>query len=112
MAAGRLRHRVTVERLTQTPDALGGYVETWNVLATNVPARVVPLGVGAVEQLSAGEARIEAPGAVLVRLRWHPDWPAVTDRLIFETRVLIIRGLEHVDEDRRWWRVYCVEELS
>ncbi len=39
----RLRHRITIEQLTVTRDAIGGVMETWSALHQNVPAEIVPL---------------------------------------------------------------------
>ena len=41
--AARLRHRITIEQLTVTRDAIGGVIETWSALHQNVPADIVPL---------------------------------------------------------------------
>jgi head-tail adaptor len=116
MAGGQLKHVVDVERLVREDDQRGGYVEHWETLKANVCARVIPVDVAAIEQLAPSRARVEAPKQHEVRMRWHPEWPLVTDRLIYKRRatshVLMIRGIEHVDEDERWWRIWCVEELT
>ena len=41
LAAGRLRQRVTIRRLTDVPDGRGGYDRGWTTLATNLPAEVI-----------------------------------------------------------------------
>lgn len=41
--AHRLRHRVTIEQKTAGADAWGQPVETWETVATEVPAEVLPL---------------------------------------------------------------------
>lgn len=43
MLAQRLRHRVTIEQVTETRDEWGGVVESWATFADKVPAEVVPL---------------------------------------------------------------------
>jgi SPP1 family predicted phage head-tail adaptor len=40
MLSPELRHRVTIESLTQTRDALGGVIETWSAVASDVPAKI------------------------------------------------------------------------
>lgn len=40
MRAGRLRHRITIERRTDTLDAYGEGQPTWAALVSNYPARV------------------------------------------------------------------------
>lgn len=44
MKAGKLRHRITIEQLTNTQDpATGEIAESWTVFAADVPAQVRPL---------------------------------------------------------------------
>ena len=43
MRAGKLRHRITIQRRTQTPDGFGGPVDTWTDFAVSVPASVETL---------------------------------------------------------------------
>lgn len=43
IAAGRLRHRVTIQEPVDSPDAMGGVVTTWQTVADSVPAEIVPL---------------------------------------------------------------------
>jgi head-tail adaptor len=123
MAGGLLPHRIALERLTRAPDLLGGYTETWAPVewedaqaqthtVTFAPASVQPLGATAVERLY-GDTRVEAPVAHQVWLRWDPRFaPLVTDRVIFEDRILTVRGVEQVNEGRFWWRLFCVEEID
>lgn len=43
MQAGRLRHRVTIEQVTETRDEFGGVETSWAALHSAVPAEIVPL---------------------------------------------------------------------
>lgn len=43
MLAGELRQRVTIEARTEVSDQHDGYVETWAVVQSRIPARVKPL---------------------------------------------------------------------
>lgn len=64
--AGRLRHRVTIERANETQDGLGQAVSTWVAFAQRVPALV--------EELSGRELwnaqQIQADLTMSVSLRW------------------------------------------
>lgn len=43
MQAGKLRHRITIAERVQSRDSIGGVVETWQPLVSNLPAEIVPL---------------------------------------------------------------------
>ena len=43
--AGRLRHRVTIERRVQTQDSNGDMVTEWDTVAADEPAAIEPLSV-------------------------------------------------------------------
>lgn len=62
MPAGKYRHRVTIERLTESKDATGGLTESWSIVATRW-ARVVPLSgkesYDEAHELAVINARIE-----------------------------------------------------
>jgi SPP1 family predicted phage head-tail adaptor len=43
MRSGALRHRVTIEELTNTQDSFGGEVGAWSAFASNIPASFEPV---------------------------------------------------------------------
>lgn len=43
MRSGALRHRITIEELTNAQDTLGGEAGTWSDFAANIPASYEPL---------------------------------------------------------------------
>jgi len=43
MRSARLRHRINIERKTETRDAQGGVIETWNSFLLAIPAEIVTL---------------------------------------------------------------------
>lgn len=43
MRAGKLRHRITIQRKSLTTDDYGGPVESWADVAANIPASIEPL---------------------------------------------------------------------
>ena len=60
MLAQRLRHRVTIEQVTETRDADGGVVTAWAPLHSNVPAEIVPLSGREFVAAQASQAGIAA----------------------------------------------------
>lgn len=65
-AAGTYRHRITIQRASETQDGLGGPVQTWLAFAERVPAMV--------EELSGRELwnaqQIQADLSLSVKCRW------------------------------------------
>lgn len=58
--AQRLRHRVTIEQVTETRDADGGVVTTWAALHSKVPAEIVPLSGREFIAAQAAQAGVNA----------------------------------------------------
>lgn len=58
--AQRLRHRVTIEHVTETRDADGGVVTAWATLHSKVPAEIVPLSGREFMAAQAAQAGITA----------------------------------------------------
>lgn len=58
--APRLRHRVTIEQVTETRDADGGVVTAWATLHSKVPAEIVPLSGREFVAAQAAQAGITA----------------------------------------------------
>lgn len=98
MRAGKLRHRVTIQRETAegdpgyVADGEGGYELAWIDVAT-VWASVRPLSVK--EQTFA--AQLQDSRTHEVRLRWRNGLTAA-HRLLFKGRPLNIRGVQLLDE--------------
>jgi len=70
MRAGQLRHRVTIEQVTETQDSYGGVTETWSTLAT-VWAAIEPI-TGREKFASGGDVRF-AENEVQIRMRYRSD---------------------------------------
>ena len=60
MLGQRLRHRVTIEQVTETRDADGGVVTAWATLHSKVPAEIVPLSGREFVAAQAAQAGITA----------------------------------------------------
>ena len=59
-----------------------------------------------------GDTRLEAPAVFDVLLRYRVDVvPRASDRIVYGSRVLMIRGLEDVDNAHVFWRLACVEDV-
>lgn len=93
MRAGRLRHRVVVERATDGTDAYGDQVPTWSALAT-VWAGIEPLSGR--EYLAA--AHIQADVSTRIVIRGIPGVSITPkDRIRYGTRLFDIKQV--VDRD-------------
>ncbi|MEB4590493.1 phage head closure protein [Candidatus Thiothrix sp. Deng01] len=96
MRAGRLRHRVTICRLAESRDAVGGVTETWQALKT-VWASVEP--VTAREYVEHVQVHSDITTSVLMRVQ-----PDVTvrqaDRLQFRGKWIEIVA-PPIDRDKR-----------
>lgn len=102
---GAMRQRVTLEAPTDTQDYVGGIIRLYTPLA-RLWAQIETQGVE--EQFI--EQRLEQSRKVVVTIRWRADVQSQM-RFDFRGRKLIIRGVEDIDEKRRFLRCLC-EELS
>ncbi|HEY1182198.1 MAG TPA: phage head closure protein [Rhodocyclaceae bacterium] len=85
--SGKLRHRVSIERVSYVQDATtGAMVETWTEIA-KVWARIEPLSVREFVQSAAGQSEVTA--RITIRAR---DILA-TDRITHRGAVYNIRGV-------------------
>jgi SPP1 family predicted phage head-tail adaptor len=67
LAAGRLRHRITIQRPINTQDSSGNTVLDWEDVATDVPAEIVLPSVR--ERVAAQQMQSEASGRITIRYR-------------------------------------------
>lgn len=98
-----LRHRVTIQSVTEVQDDNAGLVETWADVAT-VKAAVDP--VGASERWRLQQISPTASHKVAIRYR---DDVTARNRLVFKGRVLQVRGVVNVNEDDRFLELMCEE---
>jgi SPP1 family predicted phage head-tail adaptor len=104
-AAGELRERVTIQRVTSTRDAIGGVIETWSTLMT-VYAKVAPMSAG--EQYRRQQIQAKADWKVTVR---YANTIAPADRIVWRERTFQIKGITNPDMRRRFLDLAC-EELQ
>jgi SPP1 family predicted phage head-tail adaptor len=108
MRAGRLSHRVTVERATDGTDAYGDQVQTWTALAT-VWAGIEPLSGR--EYLAASHVQADVSTRIVMR-----GIPGVTltpkDRIRFGTRLFDIKQIVDVDLGGRELQIMTLERFT
>lgn len=105
MRIGRLRHRLTIQAQSRTPNGSGGFTMTW-ADGTTVWANVRPSGAD--EAVQGNEARPRATFEVDCRYRTDIT---TAKRLKWGTRILKVVGTENPDGKRRDMLVRCVEEV-
>ena len=102
-ATGRLRHLLTLEAVSRTPDGGGGASETWTTIAA-VWAEITP--TSGTESVDA-DALIGRVSHEIV-FRYRPDVAPVM-RLRNASRLFEIAAVMDIDERRRWLKCLCVE---
>jgi SPP1 family predicted phage head-tail adaptor len=90
MDAGLLDRRITIERATETTDAVGGVTREWGPLAT-VWAQVLPISDG--ERWRAEE--VAAHVTHRFRIRWGAG-VLPTDRIVYEGRIFDLSGVKEI----------------
>ncbi len=106
MQAGRLRHRVTIERLTGERGDAGGISDEWQVIGTRW-ASVKPL-TGR-EWVQAAAANTEISHDVMTRADSLTATLTPRDRLRFKGRTLDIQAVMDTDERGQEMRIMCKE---
>lgn len=104
MRAGRLRHRVQLQQVTETRDVYGGVVRSWTTFARPW-ASVEPLSGN--ELLKAQQ--VIAGVTHRVRLR-HRDGITASLRFVHRGRNLNIKGFVNPEERNRELECMCMEE--
>jgi SPP1 family predicted phage head-tail adaptor len=104
MRAGKLRHRVTLQRKTSTRDAAGQHIEPWTDLGT-VRASIEPLS--GIERLDGGAEYAES--TVRVRMRHSSLTGSLTpaDRLSYGGQVYDIQNVANLWERDRELVLMC-----
>ena len=105
MNIGKMRHRVEVQRPVYTADTAGQMIETW-VKVGDYWADVMPLSGREFLQAEAVEANITTK----VRMRYL-EGLLVTDRIIYDNRILEINSIINTSERDREIFVLCQETV-
>lgn len=103
LTIGALRHRVTLEQVTQTPDGGGGSTETWTAVAS-LWASIDPISGS--ESLIAERVAGAITHTIHIRHRSGVT-PAMRFRL--GTRIFEITAVIDPDERRRHLKCLCHE---
>lgn len=100
---GKLRERVTVERMTRTPDGFGGATVSWIEVAT---CRAEVISFKGREHARDGRAETRAPYRVVTRYR---EDVTSAMRIRWRDRLLDIQSAIDPDGERRWLALDCIE---
>lgn len=106
VAAGRLRHLVTVQNPTVSAEASGGYTESWASADPSTAWVEVKPVAAASEGVAAQIER--APITHEVTARYHSGISA-RSRLAFGSRYLYVRGVQNIDEENALMVLSCEE---
>ena len=105
MEAGKLRHYVTIQRVTVTPDSHGDGVKTWADLA-NAWASIEPLSGR--EFLQASQVMSDV--TVRIKMRGRSDISLTPkDRVVYGARTFDIRHIVDWQGKGVEWHLMCTE---
>jgi SPP1 family predicted phage head-tail adaptor len=106
MKIGKLRHRITIEQVTETQDTDGSVVETWAVFAT-IQASIEP--ISGREYFAAQSTQADVTHRI--RLRYLSG---VTPkmRVNYSSRIFDILSVINVNERNRELQLMCRESIG
>ena len=109
MRAGTLRHRVSIQIQTGTPDGLGGETLAWSNVSglSSVPAAIWPLS----SRESLDAMKLESVVSAKVRIRYTSGITS-KHRIVFGTRIFNILGDPINYEERNKYLDMLVSEDS
>jgi SPP1 family predicted phage head-tail adaptor len=103
VSIGDLRHPVTVQQESQVADGAGGYTLSWTSLGTRYAA--IETLAGREESFADGQE-----GRQLYRVTIRADLAVTTAmRLLYEGRILNIRGVQNINLRDRFFELVCEE---
>ena len=106
MRIGTLRHKVEIQALTVTEDAIGNQVEEWTKVA-DVWAAVEPLQGD--EKLAAAYIQAETTHKVTIR---YLAGITPANRILFGSRTLEIESVRNLEERSRELVLMCKEKVG
>lgn len=89
ISAGRLKHRVLIQKRIETTTGTGAVKITWEDFAANVAAEVKPLSV---KELLAGNHQIKSQVVARITLRYRSDLTPDM-RILFRNQIYNIAGI-------------------
>lgn len=105
VAAGTLRHPITIERYTQSQNAFGEVIEAWGTLLST-HADIQP--IRGKEYFESKSINAEVTHRVILRYQAEIK---PSDRVIFNTRVFQIESVINVDERNILHELICIETI-
>lgn len=112
LAAGKLRHRVTLQRRLITRGPAGEQIETWATVPglETVPANVTPLGTRARDLVAAGAMQSEVKA--VIQIRYREDITADM-RALHGNRTYYLAGEPFQDNEsgRQWLSLPCKDGI-
>jgi len=107
MNPNKLRHRITIQSRSTTPDAYGGQPTTWTDFAVNVAAAIRPLSS---RELMAAQA-VQAETSHMITIRYRPGIVAAM-RAVYKGRYFNLATPLNTDERNIELVIPAVEGLN
>lgn len=105
LSAGKLRHRINIERKTHAQDPnTGALTSTWSSLAQNICAAVEPLSGR--EFIAAQQVKSSITARITIRYR---DGITAAMRVIHGATIYNIAAILHDNQSGREWLTLMVE---
>jgi len=103
MDAGRMRHRVSIQQVTETKDTYGATTRTWATIAT-VWAAIEP--IAGREYFYAQQVQSNVSHRVTIR---HRAGVTPKMRIMHDSRTFEIESVRNLGERDRWLELMCSE---
>ena len=107
MRSGDLRHRIDLQSITSTPDAMGGTTDSWADEATDIPAAIWPISAN--EQIRAASPLMVATHRI--RIRYYSGLSAAW-RVVFGARYFSIVSVINHEERNVQMDLLCKETVT
>lgn len=105
MNPGRLRHRVTIERVEVSDDSDGVRTETWTPIWDPLPAEIMPISGGELIAAAATASKVDTR----IRMRYRADIVALETRARHRDTIYTIEAvIQDPKSGVRWITLQCV----
>jgi SPP1 family predicted phage head-tail adaptor len=105
ICAGDLRHKITFQAPTNSPDGCGGGDLTWSDVTT-AWAKIAPVSAG--EKFMA--SKLEEDVSHKITIRYNASVTSV-QRIKFGTRTFKIVGVLNPEERNEWLQIFALEQI-
>jgi len=103
---GKLRQRIEIQAVTETPDGMGGFSEVWTTFAT-VWADIRP--VKAEEKFYSQQLQAKTSHKITIRTL---DTVTEKSRIVYNSRIFEIKGIMRDLEESRYMLLECKEGVG